>query len=477
MTGLVGIYSRDRVSDINPELEKMLNAIEHRGTIYRQRFKKPSGLVTVSARSTSAQDTQILPTEHGIIMIQGECLNLLKDEDIKTLVSKIEPQPERVYRLVFLSGVVAVSFGPAGLKLYRSEGDSLPLYYADSDKGFYFATERKALWTIGISKITTLDPGTIFRIPRDGGRIGIEPAAQGQPPVIAGITGKEALSALKHALELAFERIKCHKKSGVLFSGGVDSSLAALMTRKYCEKTILLTTCASNSHDATAAQTAARMLKMELITVDLTAETVWEVLPSLIYSIERSGRMDVEIAIPFFLAAEKASELGCTLVVSGQGPDDLFAGYARHARICNDEGIEALEEALVKDVSMTHAANIERDERAVAHHGLNTAFPYLDPRFSRLALSIPAGYKIELDEKPTRKRIFRELAEQLGLHSEIAWAQKRATQFSSGSSKILLQTTRRFADGCTGLTKRELDSQVQIVLDEIAIEVGVPEAE
>ena len=287
---------------------------------------------------------------------------------------------------------------------------------------------------------------------------------------------RDLLNALTVSLQESFRELS-GKTCGVLFSGGVDSSLVALFAGKVAKRTTLLAVAAPDSHDAVAATSSAEALGFDLTRILLEPEIAWDSLPEVIGAIGIANQMDVEIALPFFLAARSARRLGVSLLVSGQGPDELFAGYARYVRIYEESGEEELESHLWSDVSITHESNIKRDIRAAAAHGVEVFFPYLNPGFVRTAMSVPGSMKINLKKSPERKVVFRELAISLGLPRAIAMAPKKATQFSSGSAKAILEAILRYSDKARGLSINKARSLVQAVLDEIARDVGIPESD
>ena len=288
-----------------------------------------------------------------------------------------------------------------------------------------------------------------------------------RPIVQRDISPDQALDSLKLHLENSFTRLEGEKKCAVLFSGGVDSSLAALLTKKYCEDTLLLTARCEGSHDEEVAVRAAKRMSLEIVEVNIDANSLWEALPQVVHSIKTRKRMDVEIAIPFFFAARESRKRGYNLIISGQGPDELFAGYARYEKLMIEQGTEKVEEALWTDFSVTDEANIQRDIRAISAHGLETFFPFLDLDFARTALTLPATLNIDPNRKPARKLMFRELAMKLGVPREIAMTPKRATQYSSGTSKMIVESLRANVDTMRGLTKRELQSAIQDFLNNI----------
>ena len=288
-----------------------------------------------------------------------------------------------------------------------------------------------------------------------------------RPVVQRDVSTEQALDSLKLHLENSFKRLEGEKKCAVLFSGGVDSSLAALLTKKSCDDTLLITARCAGSHDEEVAVRAAKAMSLDIVEVRIESDSLWNALPQVVHSIKTTKRMDVEIAIPFFFAAREARERGYNLIISGQGPDELFAGYARYEKLMIEQGTEKVEEALWADFSVTDEANIQRDIRAISAHGVDTFFPFLDTDFARTALTLPATMNVDPNKKPARKLMFRELALKLGVPGEVAMTPKRATQYSSGTSKMLVESLRAHVDTMKDLSKRELESEIQEFLDKL----------
>ncbi|MFX1367482.1 MAG: asparagine synthase C-terminal domain-containing protein [Promethearchaeota archaeon] len=298
---------------------------------------------------------------------------------------------------------------------------------------------------------------------------------KGRPEIRRNWTKKELLGVLTETLQKSFDKLS-GKTIGVLFSGGIDSSLAALLANRVARKTILLAVAAPDSHDAFAATSSAEALGLDLTKIMLDPKVVWDTLPEVIEAIGTSNQMDVEIALPFFLGAKTAKTQELSLLVSGQGPDELFAGYARYVRIFEESGEEELENQLWNDVSITHETNIRRDIRAAAAHGIEVFFPYLNSSFVRIAMSVPASMKINPRESPKRKVVFRELALSLGLPRAIAITPKKATQYSSGSARTIREAIAKYSQEARGLGARKTRSLVQKVLDNLVKDAGIPDS-
>ena len=290
-----------------------------------------------------------------------------------------------------------------------------------------------------------------------------------RPEVQRDATPEHVLKSLQLHLANSFERLSGEDRCAVLFSGGVDSALVALMAKKYCEDTLLITARCAGSHDERVAVSAADAMSLPIVEVHIDSDSLWKSLPKVVNAIKRTKRMDVEISLPFFFAAQEAHNRGYGLILSGQGPDELFGGYARYEKMMLEQGPEKVESALWEDVSVTEEANIQRDTLAVGVHGLGAFFPYLHQEFARTALTIPATLNINPEKNPSRKLLFRELAMRLGVPKEVAQTPKRATQYSSGTSKMLEQTLRKNVDSMRERTKKEVHQAIQEFLDSLIL--------
>ncbi|MGY5852121.1 MAG: asparagine synthase-related protein [Candidatus Thorarchaeota archaeon] len=478
MTGISGYLGKASM----PTWEEVLGVLSfnqnHRGeyTEYRyvrQESKEQMAVLRVHHLS-SLPDYKIVQSDSGLSIMWG--FNLTKH--IQNHLEKIS-QYEMNHdfdlvesQLLHLFGVNVIQVNSNGISLFRSRDGMIPIYHAVDDVSLVLSSERKALWALGNKSPAPIEPGQcVFYSWEDNLKMSETKRAAIERPVKG--SENEILQELSSLLDSSFNRLLGIQECGILFSGGIDSSLVAHLTSLRCERTLLFTTSSPDSHDNRISKGAAEKLGLDIIQTEMNAVKVWEILPQVIYAIETSKRMDVEIAIPFFLAAKEASQQGVRIMISGQGPDELFAGYARHVRILEDEGPAILKKQLYDEVSTTHENNLERDERAVAANGLTTYFPYVDPEFVSYALEVPIQYKVDIGQRPERKVIFRKLAIQMGLPADLAIRPKKATQYSSGSSKILIDAIRLGCESLREKSKKEIEGQVQDVLDIIGRILGI----
>ncbi len=463
---MVGIICSS--NPVEKGIEEQMRWLKHRGEDTTHGIYSPS---------SSILDT--IKFEYGVCHESGEHF-IVQDEANLTLSDSLFRLSEDLVRKIAsilrkssinsldadslkeIQGLVLISVQDVGVILWRSLDGQKAIYYTQEPRTITIATEKKALLPRSNNVITALHPGHRLSIDWNG-NLREEPIIEYSLQKWKG-TQEIALKELEKSLRSSVQRLGS-KKCGVLFSGGVDSSLLAHLLNMQGNEIRLFSASYDQSRDRLHAYRAAQSLELPITSINMTTEMIWALLPELIHAIETSNRMDVEIALPFYLATKRAREMHVDCMVSGQGPDEQFAGYARYVMQLENEGEEALEKQLRSDVSITHEVNIARDERAAAFAGLPIHFPYLDPTFTEQALTLPASWKINLGNEPRRKVIFRKLAKVMGLSSELCDAPKKATQFSSGASKALIKALSENVTAFQDMTRAEIEMRTQSVLE------------
>lgn len=141
------------------------------------------------------------------------------------------------------------------------------------------------------------------------------------------ITADTLLSrAIKATME---SQLKGVSTPFLALSGGLDSTLLAHFCHEILGRSIEAVTAspASNHPDTIGARCAADADIVNLNIAHLNRATVLESLPEAIWIEESPGGLS---AIPMLFVARKAAELGARIVISGEGADELFCGYAQY---------------------------------------------------------------------------------------------------------------------------------------------------
>ncbi len=354
---------------------------------------------------------------------------------------------------------LALARDPVGVK---------PLYYGKNGKISAFASERKALWKIGIKEVNSLPPGHILfndelilaesLLEVDDGtsneNIGYldTPDNSNAPNTSYSsnsintreITSEglnETLNYYKDKLRKDLEnsvhkRIQGLEKIGLIFSGGVDSTIIASVLKESEIDTTLYSVGTRNSPDFQFSLKAAEYYDLKIKTLEVNENVVKNSLKPVLEAIEEFNVMKIGVAMPIYLASKMAGEDKLKVVLSGQGADELFGGYHRYLNDYANHG-DNTQNILRDDIRNIYHVNLQRDDAATMAHGVELRVPFLDKEVIKTAFKIPMQFKIESETDLLRKHILRQVALEMGVPEFIAQRPKKAAQYGSGVHKIL----------------------------------------
>jgi len=262
---------------------------------------------------------------------------------------------------------------------------------------------------------------------------------------------------LLRLLESSIQNNVPKRQFALLFSGGLDSALLALL----CKNLGLDFTCffgyietGSKPKDLEFAEKAAKALNLKLETFSVPREQCQDLVSEAVSLIGLASPVQVGVALPLLLACKKAKQLGFKLVFSGMGADELFCGYAKFR---NSKDIALLSWELVQALPKE---DLKRDLAIASSQGLVLRTPFLNAGITKFALALPPKRKLSAK---ANKLILRELALALGLPKELAQRKKLAAQYGSNSDKAI-----------EWLAKRDGAKKKSAYLEAIAKQAGLP---
>jgi asparagine synthase (glutamine-hydrolysing) len=232
------------------------------------------------------------------------------------------------------------------------------------------------------------------------------------------------------------------EKVAVAFSGGLDSSLTAVLAKEIGLQVELVAVGLLNSAELSSAESFAKQLGLPIKVEPYNLDSLEGYVRRIVWLIEEPELMKVSVAIPLHWAAEVAARLGHRILLCGQGSDELYGGYYKYSKTLDNQGRKALESELYRSVVQSHIVNYERDDQATAPFGVELCSPFIDLDLIRFSLTIPSELKVKPGNDVMRKWILRTVAQNLGVPSEIAWRRKKAIQHGTGVEQAILKLAK-----------------------------------
>jgi asparagine synthase (glutamine-hydrolysing) len=258
------------------------------------------------------------------------------------------------------------------------------------------------------------------------------------------MTHVESLSGLEKELYeqmvSSIESVKESKTMGVSFSGGVDSSLLAKITKDLGYDVVLLTMGFEDSHDVEFSKIMAKTLQMNHEIELISEETFSDVAKKIWEMINVDNLSWNENCIAFYYVAKLAKKYNISKVITANGIDELFCGYNSY-RDFVPEGEEAvlglMKEKLDNEIRMMKTVN-----HITSEFGVQIVQPFLSEKFVEFTKTIPLEHKITDKDDLVRKHIVRKLALSVGVPEESALKQKKAMQYGSLIHKNFLKVKK-----------------------------------
>ena len=468
MSSIIGIISRKNES-VHPFLVDLLFNLRHRGNDYFEgiigkkhvkekslrkirdtfiegstgliqgtAFGKSSGAkAEASEKSSGAKDGTAFSESSGakknssnkfFSVLDGEFYEPpiklgLKEKNIKHFISKT-------------NGIYCIAIKKQdSLYAFRDFLGVKPLWFGFNDSFFAFASEPNALKKLNITFPQLLPPGTLLAMNKKGIKT---KQLFDLNSFRKSIPKKTSLNELKDSL-IHSTKIRCNEleKAAVLFSGGIDSTIIAKLVSDLVPKTTLFTVGVEEAEDLSSAEKVAGELGLKLKKRVIKKNELIPYALKTLKTLSFFDEMQLQIALPEFIIAEEIKKNNFNIVFSGQGSDELFAGYHYYAKILKEKGEKQVEEEIINSLSALWSRNLFREDIIFSRHSLLQRTPFLDKEFLKKALSVPVKEKIYSEKDELRKRIVRKLARNLKLPEEVCIKPKRALQYSTGVSKEL----------------------------------------
>lgn len=306
-----------------------------------------------------------------------------------------------------------------------------PLYWAQKDGLTRFASEMHAFDESWQPLVEPFPPGCAWT-PQEG----LVRFAAPLPDATLPPPPEEWLEGTRRALIHAVERqLMADVPVGCFLSGGLDSSLvSAIAARAYARQGERLHTFAvgtPDSPDLEAARRVAEHIGSIHHETTYTADDAFTALPEVVRSIESFDPGLVRSAVPnWFLAEETVRHV--KVVLTGEGADELFAGYEYLREFAEPTALHA---ELERTVRSLHNLNLQRCDRVTMAHSLEARVPFLDNEVIRWAMRLPPEAKLARPGEPEKKLLREAFAG--WLPDDLLWREKAEFGDGSGARDVL----------------------------------------
>lgn len=217
-------------------------------------------------------------------------------------------------------------------------------------------------------------------------------------------------------------------KAGVLFSGGVDSSLIAFILKKLNCSFTCYTVGIENSDDIVWAQKAANEYGFNFKYKIFRLDEFENVIKNVIKILNDADIVKVSVGSVLYAAGKLALADGNNVLFGGLGSEEIFAGYQRHEEALQNSNFESLHKECWNGLKNMWSRDLIRDFTIAKNLGLDLRAPFLDKDLIKVAMNVHPMFKLD---KENKKIILREAAEFIGLKKEFAWRKKQAAQYGS----------------------------------------------
>jgi len=258
----------------------------------------------------------------------------------------------------------------------------------------------------------------------------------------------EVAAELRALLEKA---VKKNLTEDMLFSGGIDTSILATIVSKYVR--IRGFTCAfkqANALDLKYAKLMAKHLNIEHYINPFDEDEIFEVIPDVVKVLGSFDPMEVRNSITIMIGLRFAKSYGSTKLITGDGADELFAGYHMYYRHVGNK--EKLSAKLKKMWDIMAFSSVPLGKSM----GIEVRAPFLDPEVKEFAMNMDPRYNVQEERgEAWGKWILRKAYEDV-LPPEVRWRDKNPIEVGSGTTILPKFMAKKIPDSEFASKKKKI---------------------
>ena len=218
------------------------------------------------------------------------------------------------------------------------------------------------------------------------------------------------------------------KSDWIALSGGLDSSILAHLRKDQKPQTMTIITKDFLGTDLTFAQIIAKHLGLPLSLIQVSMEEVLDSINETIKILGNYNDIEIRNSIVPYIYLTTLKKKGVDSVITGDGADEVFAGYNFLLKKSDEEIGEELKR--IKKIMHFPSKDIARSLN------MKVETPFLNEELIKFSDEIEISKKINIkDGKKFGKWILRETFEKY-LPNNITWREKSPMQDGSGTNNL-----------------------------------------
>jgi len=232
----------------------------------------------------------------------------------------------------------------------------------------------------------------------------------------------------KNIYQILEESCNSCQSNLISLSGGLDSSIIAYFLKKRDLNSVAIISEDFVSTDLTYCQMISKEMKIPLSIYNVSTSAILEAIENTIRILKNFNDIEIRNNVVMYLAIKWAKENNHKSIITGDGADELFAGYNFLVNKPENE----LEAEIKRVCSIMHFPT-QKIGKAL---GIEIESPFLNQKIIELANQIPSNLKIKVEGgKRHGKWILRKTFEK-HIPLQIAWRRKSPMQEGAGTSGL-----------------------------------------
>lgn len=223
------------------------------------------------------------------------------------------------------------------------------------------------------------------------------------------------------------ESVRRNLSDGLLLSGGLETTIIAYLASRWSKPgciTVALT--GAPAPDINYAKLVASRLGLKHHVHYFGDDEVNEATRAVIRIMKSFDPMEIRNSVAIYIGLKVAKDQGMSTIMTGDGGDELFAGYSFLFGLSKKQLDSALKRLW---------ANMSFSSIYLANDlGIEVRLPYLDPAFKEQAIALDSGLKVKSEGGQVwGKWVLRKAFENI-IPPEIAWRVKAPIEVGSGTT-------------------------------------------